>query len=120
MILEQLRNIVRGMGFEVIDEQKSQDAGSGLVRVYLERESPQTTFEAVYYYVVVLYIDKALTDKQREKKMINFLERLRYQIDINKNNFGSQVQIQYAGSFLVDINERIEGFKISYAFSLKI
>jgi hypothetical protein len=120
LILDELKTVVRGMGYEVIDEQKSQDAGSGLVRVHLERQSPDTTFEATYVYVITYYIDRALTDSQREELMRKFLEKLRYRIDIHKNNFGSEVRLGFSGASLIDINDRIEGYKINYNFTLKI
>lgn len=104
------------MGFEIVNEPKSQtDLGSMKVNVKHERDSYENVHSYRSYISVILYIDKKYTEKQNSAIKIGFLNDLRRMLEFNMNNLYSIHKFYIASTESVQVNERVDGFKILLA-----
>lgn len=116
IIINNLRTLIyEKIGFEIINEFKSKDLGSMKVSVKFERDSYETTNTMRNYYVITLYIDKSYSNTQHTSIRRNFLNDLRRMLELNYNNIGSIHRVYIAGTETIEVNEKIEGYKVLLA-----
>lgn len=116
IITKNLKQLIyEKMDFEIINELKSKDLGSMKVSVTFERDSYESANTIRNYYVIILYIDKSYNDIQHTSIRRNFLYDFRRMLELNYNNIGSIHRLYIAGTETIEVNEKIEGYKILLA-----
>jgi hypothetical protein len=120
-IRNRLKHLVEDiMGYEVIDEQASPNVGANKVRIYFERDSDEGLHEYRGYYVIVFYIDRKLTDSQREARARGFYQEFKDTLYFNRNNIYAVQKISFVGTMFIDMKvKNLEGFKILYGITSK-
>lgn len=118
---EKLVEAITNKGYEVIDAPFSQNVGHLKVRVHLERHSNDSRYRIRNYYIITLYLDKKLlSDSERDKLMQCFTTDIRQLFTYEVNNLGIDESFHFAGDSLININNRLEGYKILYGLNSKI